>query len=164
MKPLLVFQYLFLCLSQLPWLSLESSEQITYTCPRPHYFHSLHNCRSTFTHLAAACAKQCHRSQRRSTASWAPLMRNWWQLLQNSLLILQEIQKGGKAQKKKQYSRPGFQEGWVFTVDTSEGSFKSPGADQLWAAEAAPLLLQHIREMERNGVQNSSPWHINPPK
>lgn len=69
-----------------------------------------------------------------------------------------------KSTEKKQYSRPGFQEGWVFTVDTSEGSFKSPGADQLWAAEAAPLLLQHIREMERNGVQNSSPWHINPPK
>lgn len=100
MKPLLVFQYLSLCLSQLPWLSLESSAQIAYTCPGPHYFHSLHSSRSTFTHLAAARAKQCHRGQRQSAASRTPLVGKWWQLFQKGWLIFQELQKRGRTQKK----------------------------------------------------------------
>lgn len=156
MKPLLLFQYLSLCLSQLPWLSLESSAQIAYTCPGPHYFHSLHSSRSTFTHLAAACAKQCHRGQGWSTAPRPPLLGKQWQLFQKGWLIFQELQKRERTQKKMAScypSWPGFRESWVSSVDTTKSSSGAAGAGQLWAAEAAPLLLQCMSKIERNGVK-----------
>lgn len=103
-KPLLVFQYLSLCLSQLPWLSLESSAQIAYTCPGPHYFHSFHSSRLTFTHLAAARAKQCHRGQRWSAASQTPLAGKPWQSFQKGWLIFQELQKRERTQKKRPHA------------------------------------------------------------
>lgn len=156
MKPLLVFQYLSLCLSQLPWLSLESSAQIAHTCPRPHYFHSLHSSRSTFPHLAAAPAKQCHRGQRWSTAStdtpgWKTMV-----VISKGLINISGIAEKGKNSEKMAscYSSwPGFQESWVSSVDTTKSSSGAAGAGQLWAAEAAPLLLQCMSEVERNGVK-----------
>lgn len=153
MKPLLVFQYLSLCLSQLPWLSLESSAQIAYTCPGPYYFHSLHSSRSTFTHLAATRAKQCHRGQRWSAASRTPPVGKQRQLFQKGWLIFQELQKRERTQRKwprailhdlgsKRVESP------VLTLSSSGAA----GADQLWTAEAAaPLLLQCMSKIERNG-------------
>lgn len=50
-------------------------------------------------------------------------------------------------------SWPGFQESWVSTVDITKSSSGAAGAGQLWAAEAAPLLLQCMSEIQRNGVK-----------
>lgn len=52
-------------------------------------------------------------------------------------------------------SSPGFQESWVSRVDTTKSFSGAAGAGQLWAAEAAPLLLQS--EIERNGIKIHPP-------
>lgn len=65
-------------------------------------------------------------------------------------------------------SRPGFQVGWVPSADTTECSFRSAGAGQLWAAEAAPLLLQRtgMGQIEANRIKiqlSGTSSHLNNP-
>lgn len=97
-KLLPVFQYLFLCLSQLPWLSLESSEQITYTCLRPHYFHSLHNCSSTSTHLAATRARQRQQHGHSKQLPWHGQLRTAHHCTTGPS-VSQKMQQKGRIQK-----------------------------------------------------------------
>lgn len=77
-------------------------------------------------------------------------------VISKRLINISGIAEKGKNSEKMAscyLSWPGFQESWVSGVDTSKSSSGAAGTGQCWAAEAAPLLLQCMSKIERNGVK-----------